>query len=255
MFDEEQQNQNIPKNLPTEPDDMFAGVEKQPGAAAAEELPDALSNGLLKKKERVITPPNMHPMGEEVNLGSYKMKSPILGKILLSVFIVLVLGGLAYGSWRLFFAPKNPATPVQNTQTNQNNNQNTDTSSLPNQINNDQILFGEGVDLDKDKLDDVREKEIGTNPQNADSDSDGLNDGDEVIVHKSSPVNADTDGDGLSDGDEYLIWKTDMLNPDSDHDTYPDGTEVKNGYSPLGPGKLFNLPATSTTSTASASTT
>jgi hypothetical protein len=48
----------------------------------------------------------------------------------------------------------------------------------------------------------------------------------------------DTDGDGLTDRDETMIWHTDPLNPDTDGDGYKDGEEVKNGYNPLGAGKL-----------------
>jgi len=48
----------------------------------------------------------------------------------------------------------------------------------------------------------------------------------------------DSDSDGLSDGDEVLRYKTDPANPDTDGDGYSDGSEVKNGYNPLGEGKL-----------------
>jgi uncharacterized protein YceK len=47
----------------------------------------------------------------------------------------------------------------------------------------------------------------------------------------------DTDGDGLTDALE-LSYGTDIHNPDSDGDGYNDGEEVKNGYNPMGPGKL-----------------
>ena len=258
MFDEENQNSTVPKNLPTlptgqagEPDDMFAGVENT-GGQSSEQIPDALSNGLLKRKERVITPPNLPATEEGISITNYKMSSPILGRVILAILIVALLGGLGYGGWWFFYGRTNKQTQVQQTgqnqQTSSSNQTNSPSTSLPNQINNDQILFGQGVDLDKDGLDDVREKEIGTNPQSVDTDNDGLTDSDEVIIYKSNPLTADSDNDGLSDGDETLIWKTDLLNPDSDRDTYPDGVEVKNGYSPLGPGKLFNLPATTTTS-------
>ena len=42
----------------------------------------------------------------------------------------------------------------------------------------------------------------GTDPLTADTDSDGLNDGDEVNTHNTYPLIVDSDGDGLSDGDE-----------------------------------------------------
>ena len=41
-----------------------------------------------------------------------------------------------------------------------------------------------------------------------------------------------------------MIYKTDPLNADSDGDSYADGEEVTNGYSPTGPGKLFEIPQT-----------
>lgn len=266
MFDDQNSSPIPPTNLPTEPEDMFSGVEKNTSAGEMPEIPDALSNGLLKKKmPTAATPPSLLPVNEESQMGNYKMSGPILGKIILGLVIVLLLGGLAYASWWFFYGRKINVVEVKNTVNNtQADNQAKITqppessqpaTSLPSQMNNDQILFGEGVDLDKDGLDDVREKEIGTNPQLADTDSDGLSDGDEVTIYKSNPLKGDTDDDGLSDGDEVLIWKTNILNPDTDGDTYPDGTEVKNGYSPLGPGKLFSTPPTSTTPTSSTAST
>jgi len=49
--------------------------------------------------------------------------------------------------------------------------------------------------------------------------------------------NIDSDQDGLSD-EEEIFYGTDKNNPDTDGDTYLDGDEVKNGYNPLGDGKL-----------------
>lgn len=83
----------------------------------------------------------------------------------------------------------------------------------------DALLFGSTADSDNDGLDDARERDVNTDPNNWDTDGDGLSDGDEVIIWKSNPLNPDTDGDGFSDGDE-----------------------VKNRYSPTGPGTLFTIP-------------
>ena len=47
----------------------------------------------------------------------------------------------------------------------------------------------------------------------------------------------DTDNDGLFD-DEEEKYGCDINNPDSDSDGYLDGDEVKNGYNPMGEGKL-----------------
>jgi len=53
-----------------------------------------------------------------------------------------------------------------------------------------------------------------TDPLVADSDGDGLSDGDEVNTHSTDPLVADTDGDGRSDGDEVNVTFTDPLTPD-----------------------------------------
>jgi len=70
------------------------------------------------------------------------------------------------------------------------------------------------VDSDKDGLCDEREKQLGTDPLKADTDGDGVSDGDEVLKYGTNPLNADTDGDG-----------------------FKDGVEIKNGYNPRGAGK------------------
>jgi hypothetical protein len=75
-----------------------------------------------------------------------------------------------------------------------------------------------------------------TSPE-PDQDHDGLTDVQEAQLG-TDPSNADTDGDGLLDGEEVNIYHTNPLNPDTDGDTYLDGDEVRNGYNPNGPGKL-----------------
>lgn len=57
-------------------------------------------------------------------------------------------------------------------------------------------------DIDNDGLSNQQEAELGTDITNADSDNDGLTDGEEVNEHQTNPLNADSDGDGVSDGDE-----------------------------------------------------
>jgi large repetitive protein len=57
-----------------------------------------------------------------------------------------------------------------------------------------------GVDRDGDGLLDLDEEALGTDFEDADSDDDGLSDGDEVHIWGSDPLRCDTDGDLLVDG-------------------------------------------------------
>ena len=77
---------------------------------------------------------------------------------------------------------------------------------------------------DRDGLLDKDEKARGTNRKLADTD--GLNDGEEVLTYNTDPLKADTDGDGLSDSDEVKKHKTSPLKADSDGDNLNDGEEL-----------------------------
>jgi hypothetical protein len=55
------------------------------------------------------------------------------------------------------------------------------------------------LDGDLDGLSNVDEYRYGSDPDNADSDADGITDGDEVNIYGSSPSAVDTDGDGMPD--------------------------------------------------------
>ena len=81
-------------------------------------------------------------------------------------------------------------------------------------------------DRDMDGLGKCEEEKLGTNPRNPDTDGDGLTDGEEVMVYKTSPLLKDTDLDGLSDFDEVKKYKTDPLKADTDGDGLNDGEEV-----------------------------
>ncbi len=81
-------------------------------------------------------------------------------------------------------------------------------------------------DTDGDGLTDEEEAVLGTDPNDPDSDDDGLNDGDEVDVYGTNPLDDDSDDDGLNDGDELNVHNTDPLDSDSDDDGLNDGDEV-----------------------------
>ena len=55
------------------------------------------------------------------------------------------------------------------------------------------------LDSDGDGITNLGEFLVGTSPENADTDGDGLNDFDENATFGTNPLQADTDGDGLID--------------------------------------------------------
>lgn len=96
------------------------------------------------------------------------------------------------------------------------------------------------LDDDRDGLLNSTEASLGTNPALADTDGDGLVDGNGGIVPVASvPGAVDFDGDGFVDGEQAL--GTDPLRVDSDGDRLNDGLEVANGADPLDPGSWPNL--------------
>jgi hypothetical protein len=86
---------------------------------------------------------------------------------------------------------------------------------------NDPLVAQE--DPDRDGLTNLQEFQLGTDPNNPDTDGDGLSDGDEVNKYHTSPLLADTDGDGI-----------------------PDGVEIQTGTNPLDRGSYDLKKATAT---------
>ena len=113
----------------------------------------------------------------------------------------------------------------------------------------DKTVDDSAEDPDSDGLKNIDEFVAGTNPQEADTDNDGLSDNVETgtgnFVNASNtgtdPLVSDTDSDGLFDGVETNTGTfvdaddtgTDPHTADTDEDSIYDGTEVERGTDPL----------------------
>ena len=123
------------------------------------------------------------------------------------------------------------------------------------------------VDTDNDKLPDFYENLVKLNPNNGDTDEDGLDDFTELFLKGVSPLSSDTnedgisdanedsdndglsnleekdletslseedtDNDGVSDYEEVSVYQTNPLVEDTDGDGVNDGLEIKIGSDPL----------------------
>lgn len=187
--------------------------------------------------------------------GEYQVTEPSITRGLMTLIVIgVVIGILGFGGWFVyaqFVAPSTtqnpdvltdidtlPVEPVVTDQvdtTDPIEQETPETPTFPPRgggSGDSAILFGNPIDFDDDGLDDEQEATLGTDPQNW-----------------------DTDGDGLSDGVEVVVWNTDPLAADTDNDGYVDGVEVRSGYNPNGPGKLpLQEPAQPNTATATTTT-
>ncbi|HUW62587.1 MAG TPA: Amuc_1099 family pilus-like system protein [Candidatus Bathyarchaeia archaeon] len=103
-----------------------------------------------------------------------------------------------------------------------------------------------GEDADTDGLTNLDEYGHLSDPRNADTDEDGLTDGDEVNVHGTDPANSDTSQNGIPDG--WLVaYGLDPLDPDvadqdPDDDGYSNWYEYFGSTDPNNPAEYPSLP-------------
>ncbi len=100
-------------------------------------------------------------------------------------------------------------------------------------FNQTQAALSGQDDSDGDGLVNNDEIQIGTDMFKADTDDDGLSDGEEAITYSTNPLVPDTDQDGLLDGEEVKVYMTNPLNPDTDADALNDGDEIAKNTNPL----------------------
>ncbi len=90
------------------------------------------------------------------------------------------------------------------------------------------------TNADTDGLNNLQEYQNETDPRNADSDADWLRDDIEVNTYFSNPNDIDSDGDGLLDFNEAYLGLS-PIQKDTDGDGMEDKWELDNGLDPLDP--------------------
>jgi len=226
-------------DIPTAPkqqvEDMFAETDKTHGAHSgleAEQGEHSVKPSVFQPKspassEDIVSGENKSEGADQLSAeGSRGIKHiikkyTVLGIIALSGIVILSGGWYAYNK---FFAARGSLVPKDNiskTQTPESN---------------------KIITKQQNSAKDVKENKQAVKPitKPSDKDHDGLSDAEEAKLG-TNPNNVDTDGDGLFDREEVKVYKTDPLNPDTDGDGFSDGDEVKNGYNPNGPGKLYKI--------------
>jgi len=195
----------MPAGMPGKADDMFAEIKDAPAVSAAPQ-----ANVPVKGETMVETPQK-----------GFKKVIITVGSI---VIFAGALGVGGYWAYNQFLKPKE-LNPNLNLNINFTNTEPVVEETVQEQpaqqeIPAPQVTAPVIVDSDNDGLIDTEEIRLGTNPNNPDTDTDRLFDGEEANVYHTDPLNKDTDGDG-----------------------FEDGSEVQNGYDPKGPGKLIKIPA------------
>lgn len=106
------------------------------------------------------------------------------------------------------------------------------------------------ADQDNDGLAYAQEMLLGTDPQNPDSDADGLKDGEEFYTYRTNPMMPDSDGDGLKDGEE-ILKRTNPLKRDTDGDGIEDLVDLDplNASTPTLPTTTTHTPTATATVT------
>ncbi|GAA0399536.1 hypothetical protein GCM10009133_05420 [Cocleimonas flava] len=101
----------------------------------------------------------------------------------------------------------------------------------------DAIDAVDDTDTDNDTISDVLEKKLGSKPEKADSDNDGINDNEEIGKNINNPLDTDSDGvlniNDKDDDNDKLITRyeitigTNPLSNDTDSDGLKDNEEVR----------------------------
>lgn len=133
-------------------------------------------------------------------------------KFILIAIIVIIVLVLLVGVWYFLLRNKKDSNGAVITK-----NETTEVVPVKHEVDAGtlELLKKFADDQDRDGIKDADEKAQGLNPNEFDSDFDGLSDKLEIEKYKTDPLKKDTDGDGFGDGKEVI-----------------------HGFNPLGAGKL-----------------
>jgi len=215
MFDQKPTNQNqigaVPPNLPADPEDILAGIEKEEDASVIR------TPAQPAEKVEVPMPPAVPKAArtetKEPFFQAHKKAIVFVFLIIIGIVILAAAGWYGYN----YFVLAKPAVQPGNSALNVG-------SQMP--VNANQAAVNQNINQ--------------APPAPVDTDRDGLND-EEEGMYGTNPNEVDTDLDGLTDRDEVKVFKTDPNNSDTDGDTYLDGEEIRGGYDPKGPGRLLEI--------------
>ena len=223
---------------PSTPPSPTSGFTPQP--PPVEDIFSQTETAAAPKIGRPLQPgeAQVMPMGGDV----FGRRSIFDNKLLMAVLLLVglaVIGGIIWAAVSFLIPKKQPVNanlnvPVNaNANINANINANVNTNVNTNENINAPANLNANIDANAN---------IPTAPIK-DNDNDGLSDEEEAQLG-TDPMNFDTDSDGLMDRVEVRIYKSDPLNKDTDGDGYDDGVEVFNGYDPTktGQARLFNVP-------------
>lgn len=209
-----------------------AGQNNMPQAPQAPVLSNKVED-IFSETDQTPKPAPLKPRQSERSLPEIKPEGDgLMKKIAIFAILIIVVVGITFGAIWLFkkidaelIRTENlnfDALKVGNNEEKKDNTEkNAELEESITEENGVEFFPPESevsnlpIDIDQDGLTDEEEKAAGTDPNNYDSDNDGLFDREEIDIYKSDPLNSDTDADG-----------------------YTDGQEVKSGYNPIGEGRL-----------------
>ncbi len=226
-MDEQKPKQNI---SPSDLKSQIAGQQQNPDAEEEEEREDYLFFNVMPKvkTESGIKEPTMRLKEETQNeqnqkpsfFKKYKKKILIIGGIVvLGIIIYLVItsfAGKSYEEESFLVNPENSNQPpaLQQQTVNFTTPVEWQKRYFKNEVCFESTVCGDDADPDRDGLNNLEEFNRNTDPNNPDSDQDGLADGDEVKIFETDPMNPHTAGDPDYSDSDFFKGGYSIINPE-----------------------------------------